>query len=166
MIGRTAQKWLKGLHLLAVACWVGGGVSLLMLYFLKHGVDDGGVLYGMNRAIHHVDMAVVVIPGAFGCLLTGLAYSLLTGWGFFRHGWLILKWVATLVAILFGTFFLGPWETAMMDISGEMGIAALDDPAYLANQRLNFAWGTVQVAALVALIWISIFKPWKNVREK
>ncbi|MFH1912771.1 MAG: DUF2269 family protein [Pseudomonadota bacterium] len=166
MIGRTAQKWLKGLHLLAVACWVGGGVSLLMLYFLKGGVDDGGVLYGMNRAIHHVDMAVVVIPGAFGCLLTGLAYSLLTGWGFFRHGWLILKWVVTVAAILFGTFFLGPWETDMMNISGELGIAALDDPAYLATQRLNFVWGAVQVAGLVALIWISVFKPWKNLRNK
>ncbi|WP_285907592.1 DUF2269 family protein [Pseudodesulfovibrio pelocollis] len=166
MIGRTGQRWLKGLHLLAVACWVGGGVSLLMLYFLKAGVDDGGVLYGMNQAIHHVDMAVVVIPGAFGCLLTGLAYSLLTGWGFFRHGWLILKWVATVAAILFGTFFLGPWETAMMNISGELGLAALDDPAYLANQRLNFVWGAVQVAGLVALIWISVFKPWKNLRSK
>lgn len=28
-------KWLKGFHLIAVCCWVGGGVSLLMLYFLK-----------------------------------------------------------------------------------------------------------------------------------
>lgn len=162
MIGRTAQKWLKGLHLLAVACWIGGAVSLIMLYFLKDGVDDGGVLHGMNRAIHHVDMAVVVVPGAFGCLLTGLAYSLLTGWGFFRHGWLILKWVLTVGAILFGTFWLGPWETAMMEISGHLGIAALDDPAYLANQRLNFVWGSVQVGVLVSMIWLSIFKPWKN----
>jgi uncharacterized membrane protein len=165
MIGKTAQKWLKGLHLLAVACWVGGGVSLLMLYFLKQGVDDGGVLHGMNRAIHHVDMAVVVVPGAFGCLLTGLAYSLFTGWGFFRHGWLILKWVVTVGAIVFGTFCLGPWETAMMEISGQLGIAALADPDYLANQRLNFTWGAVQVAILAALIWVSVFKPWKNLRK-
>lgn len=57
-------KWLKGFHLVAVACWVGGAVSLLLLYFLKGNVSDGGVLYGINQSIHHVDMAVVVIPGA------------------------------------------------------------------------------------------------------
>ncbi len=158
----TGQKWLKGLHLLAVACWVGGGVSLLLLYFLKDGVADGGALYGINQSIHHVDMNVIVIPGAFGCLFTGLAYSLLTGWGFFKHGWMIVKWIVTVSAILFGTFYLGPWETAMMDLSGSLGLEALDDPAYLENQRLNLFWGTVQVAILMATVFVSIFKPWKN----
>ena len=42
-------KWLKGFHLLAVACWVGGGVSLMLLYFIKDGVSDGGVLYGILK---------------------------------------------------------------------------------------------------------------------
>jgi len=44
-------KWLKGFHLIAVACWIGGAVSLLALYFLKEGVSDAGVLYGINRSI-------------------------------------------------------------------------------------------------------------------
>ena len=166
MFGTTAQKWLKGLHLIAVACWVGGGVSLLLLYFLKEPVTDSGVLFGINQAIHHVDMAVVVVPGAFGCLLTGLAYSIFTKWGFFRHGWMILKWAVTISAILFGTFYLGPWETRMMEISGDLGIAALADPDYLHNQRMNLLWGTVQVAILVATVFVSIFKPWKNLGKK
>ncbi|MDC0336445.1 hypothetical protein OAN24_06100 [Pseudodesulfovibrio sp.] len=166
MIGATTQKWLKGLHLLAVACWIGGAVSLLLLYFLKEPVTDGGVLFGINQAIHHVDMAVVVVPGAFGCLLTGLAYSLLTRWGFFRHGWMILKWAVTISAILFGTFYLGPWETRMMEISGELGSTALADPAYLYNQRMNLIWGTVQVTLLMITVFVSIFKPWKNRGKK
>jgi hypothetical protein len=36
---------------------------------------------------------------------------------FFKHGWMIFKWIVTIVTILFGTFFLGPWETTMMEIS-------------------------------------------------
>lgn len=162
MLGATGMKWLKGLHLLSVGCWIGGGIGLLLLYFVKDGVDDGGVLYGMNRAIHHVDTFVVVIPGAFGCLLSGLAYGLLTRWGFFRHGWVFFKWIVTVSAILFGTFFLGPWEEAMMRISGELGIAALDDPDYLRNQRLNLLFGAAQVAVLVATVFVSVFKPWKG----
>lgn len=155
-------RWLKGFHLIAVACWVGGAVSLLLLYFLKAGVTDGGVLYGINRSIHHVDMAVVVVPGAFGCLLTGLLYSSLSHWGFFRHAWLVCKWIVTVAAILFGTFFLGPWETAMMDISGEIGIRALADPAYRHNERMNLVFGAIQALVLVTVVFISIFKPWKS----
>ena len=165
-LGPTGLKWLKGLHLCTVSCWIGGGVALLLLYFLKGGVRDGGVLYGVNQAIHHVDMAVVVVPGAFGCLLTGLAYSLLSGWGFFRHGWIICKWVVTVSAILFGTFYLGPWETEMMRISGDIGILSLTDHQYLYNQTMNGVFGTVQVAVLVVTVFISIFKPWKNVGRK
>lgn len=165
-LSASGQKWLKGMHLVAVACWIGGAVALPALYFLKPGATDGGVLYGMNQAAHHVDNWVVVIPGAFGCLLTGLAYSLLTGWGFIRHGWVILKWVTTLSAIIFGTFCLGPWEQAMVEISGRLGMGAVTDAAYLYNEQMNFTWGCVQVAVLLATVFISIFKPWKNLRKK
>lgn len=155
------MKWLKGIHLIAVACWIGGAVSLLSMYFLKDGVSDGGVLYGINRSIHHVDMSIVVVPGAIGCLLTGLVYSMFTRWGFFRHPWLVFKWVVTVGAILFGTFFLGPWETAMMEISGRLGTGSFRDAGYQYNQMMNLVFGTLQVVVLVVTVFVSIFKPWK-----
>lgn len=165
-LSTAGQKWLKGLHLTAVACWIGGGVSLLVLYFLKQGVDDGMVLYGVNQAAHHVDTWVVVVPGAFGCLLTGFAYSLLTGWGFIRHGWVIIKWVVTISAIVFGTICLGPWEEGMMAISGQLGMKAVTDVAYVYNEQMNFTWGLVQVSILMVTVFVSIFKPWKNIWKK
>ena len=155
-------KWLKGFHLVAVSCWIGGGVSLILLYFLKNGVEDGNILYGINQSIHHVDIAVVVIPGALGCLITGLIYSSFSNWGFFKHGWMIFKWIVTVVAILFGTFFLGPWETTMMEISGKLGISSLSNPEYLYNQKMNLIFGATQVLVLMVTVFISIFKPWKK----
>lgn len=159
-------RWLKGFHLIAVSCWVGGAVALTMLYFLKGGIADGDVLYGINKSIHHVDMAVVVIPGAFGCLVTGFVYSLFSDWGFFRHTWLIFKWIVTILAILFGTFFLGPWETGMMEISGRIGISSLSDPAYLYNEKMNLIFGTIQALVLVITVFVSVFKPWKSRKKK
>ena len=164
-LGPKGVRWLKGFHLIAVACWVGGAVSLLLLYFIKQGVTDGGVLYGINQSIHHVDMAVVVIPGAFGCLLTGILYSTFSNWGFFKHKWMVLKWIVTVAAILFGTFYLGPWETTMMEISGKLGTSALTDPSYLYNQRMNLLFGALQCLVLMTTVFISIFKPWKK-KEK
>jgi uncharacterized membrane protein len=159
-------RWLKGFHLIAVSCWIGGAVALLLLYFLKEGVTDGGVLYGINRSIHHVDMVVIVVPGAFGCLITGLLYSIFSNWGFFKHNWLIFKWIATVAAILFGTFFLGPWETAMMEISGKLGISSLGDGEYLYNQRMNLIFGSLQCLLLMTTVFISVFKPWKKKKSK
>ena len=155
-------KWLKGFHLVAVSCWVGGGVSLILLYFLKSGMEDGNILYGINQSIHHVDIAVVVIPGALGCLFTGLIYSSFSNWGFFKHGWMIFKWIVTVAAILSGTFFLGPWETTMMEISGKLGISSLSNPEYLYNQKMNLIFGATQILVLMVTVFISIFKPWKK----
>lgn len=155
----------KGFHLIAVSCWVGGAVALMLLYFLKDGVTGGDVLYGINKSIHHVDMVVVVIPGAFGCLVTGLIYSSFSNWGFFKHTWLVFKWIVTVTAILFGTFFLGPWEATMMEISGKLGMSSLTDQAYLYNERMNVIFGGMQCLLLMVTIFISILKPWKTKRD-
>jgi len=165
-LGAKGLRWLKGFHLIAVSCWIGGAVALLLLYFLKNGVTDGSVLYGINQSIHHVDMVVVVIPGAFGCLITGLLYSTFSNWGFFKHNWLIFKWIVTVAAILFGTFFLGPWETTMMEISGKLGISSLNDQSYLYNQKMNVISGGIQCIVLMIIVFISIFKPWKKKKSK
>jgi uncharacterized membrane protein len=165
-IGKKGLRWLKGFHLIAVACWIGGAVALLLLYFLKKDVNAGGVLFGINQSIHHVDMAVVVIPGAFGCLITGIIYSTFSNWGFFKHKWLIFKWIITIMAILFGTFYLGPWETAMMEISGNLGMAALSDQDYLYNQKMNLIFGALQCLILMITVFISIFKPWRKKKSR
>lgn len=161
-LNARGMKWLKGFHLFAVSCWIGGGVALFMLYFLKVGALDGGVLYGMNQAYHHVDIWVVIIPGAFGCLLTGLFYGIFTNWGFFKHKWILVKWVLTISAILSGTFLLGPWEERMLAISREMGLLALGDPAYMASEKNLLILGTSQTVCLILAIFLSVFKPWKK----
>ena len=155
------QKILKIVHLLAAACWIGGAWALMSLYWLKNSalVENGAQLFGVNQAAHHIDIWVVVIPGAMGCLLTGLVYCIFTRWGFFRHFWVAAKLVLTIAAILFGTFFLGPWEEAMVEISGNIGLAAFADPAYLSSQSGNFIGGWTQLAVFLIIMYLSVLKP-------
>jgi hypothetical protein len=75
---------------------------------------------------------------------------------------LIVKWAITIIAILSGTFYLGPWENAMLEISGKLGISALSDHAYLYNEKMNFIFGMVQCSLLIFALFVSIFKPWKK----
>ena len=67
-----------------------------------------------------------------------------------------------MVAILLGTFYLGPRETAMMELSGKPGLKALADPSYLYSQPMNLIFGKIQVLMLFVTVFISAVKPWKR----
>ena len=143
-------------------CWVGGALSLVLLFVLRKNATDGGVLYGIYQSIQHVDLAIVAYPGAMGCLITGFIYSLFTPWGFFKHNWMIVKWIVTVTAIVSGTFFLGPWEASVVEISGRLGMAAIDDPNYTHKLKMNVIFGSLQALVILITVFISILKPWKR----
>ena len=161
--GTTSTKWLKCFHLLVAAGWVGGALALLALHFLRSaGAGNAGNLHGIDMAAHLVDMWVIVCLGGTGCLLTGLLYSGFTAWGFFRHRWVLVKWIITLFCVLSGTFWLGPWEATMVEISAKVGDAALSDAKYVSTMQLYFWLGVLQIALLLFALFISVFKPWKG----
>jgi hypothetical protein len=54
----------------------------------------------------------------------------------------------------------------MMNISGELGPAALADEEYLYNQRMNSWFGTRHCIVLILFVWISVFKPWRSAAHK
>jgi hypothetical protein len=66
--------------------------------------------------------------------------------------------------VLSGTFFLGPWEEAMVKISGLSGGAAIFDADYLSAMYLNFWFGILQIFLIAFAIVISVFKPWRGKR--
>ena len=167
-LGPAGRNWLKGIHLTFVCTWIGAAASMLLVtsVFRASPPTEGESLFAVNSAIKLID-DFIVIPSALGCLLSGLVYSLFTNWGFFRHHWVTVKWVVTLATIIFGTFWLGPWLNGMTAISGKIGLTALSDPEYLSMRQLNTTFGYIQVAVLIATVFISVFKPWKRktVRE-
>lgn len=159
----TCQRWLKLFHIIGCSCWLGGAVSLLSLYSLRiAGVLSDGELYGIDRAAHAIDSIVVVYSGATLSLVTGLLFCCFTGWGFFRHRWIIWKWLIALSGILFGTFALGPWEQAMLAMSKNGGMKMLSRSAYLWPAVQNGLFGLLQVVLLILAIWLSIAKPWNK----
>jgi uncharacterized membrane protein len=159
-LGSNGTKVLKTLHLIAASCWVGGSLTLGLIYFLKQGLDIPEAVYGINLTMHHIDVLIVIIPGAMGCLLTGLIYSIFTNWGFFRHHWITVKWVITVTAILFGTFYLGPWIQDMIRMSSAGDVSANQE--YLNVQKLHFIYGSIQAVSLLFAVYLSVYKPWKR----
>lgn len=154
------QKILKMFHILFAVMWIGSGLAMITLMFLS-APANGSELYMRSYVLKIID-DFLLIPGAVGCLFTGLFYGLFTKWGFFRHRWLAVKWVMTVAQILFGTFVLGPWVNGNVEICRVLGEAAMSDPGLLHNLAMSKTWGTAQVALLLPYIVISVKKPWKG----
>lgn len=159
-------KWLKCVHLLAACCWVGGALALAVLNLHNKAATSDGMLYGINSSGHMVDIWIVIVGGAMGCFVSGLCYALFTPWGFFRHRWLIVKWVITIAAILSGTFFLGEWENSMLAMSQKLGLAALQAPEFISLKNHHLFGGLVQIAVLVLALIVSVFKPFGRFTNK
>ena len=47
---------------------------------------------------------IVVIPGAILTVVTGVIYGMFTNWGFFKHKWIIVKWILGITIIIVGIF--------------------------------------------------------------
>ncbi|MDH6310455.1 putative membrane protein [Dysgonomonas sp. PFB1-18] len=153
-------KILKMFHLFFAILWIGGGLALVILFFSVNPAN-GDELYMKSRIIQIID-DFLIIPGAMASLLIGIIYGIWTNWGFFKHKWLIVKWIMTILQILFGTFVLGPWVNENVEIASALRDAAMDDATLLHNVKMSQIWGTVQVAILViTFIVVSVQKPWR-----
>lgn len=163
-LSAKGQKWLKSFHILFSCLWVGGAVSLtIMIFDMKD--SDGILLPGIIASIKFID-DFIIVPGALGLLLTGLIYSIFTKWGWFKHNWIIVKWIITLYGVIFGTFFLGPWINSMPQICETEGLNIFSNKVFLSNLLMSKLWGTFQLATILFAVFISIFKPWKKKRNK
>lgn len=163
-LNAKGTAWLKILHLLFVGAWIGGQISLILLQNIKYKLVLPEHQYAILASVKAID-DFVIIGGAIGCLLTGLVYSLMTPWGFFKFRWVTVKWVSTVLMILFGTFFLGPWLNEMAAISAKEYSLALMNPKYLYDEKMNMIWGTVQFGINIFLVIISVIKPWKKIKR-
>ena len=154
------QRWLKGFHSLIACMWVGAALVLIVKQFFVNP-SNSGELYGIASTMDFIDI-VIIIPGAIGVLLSGLIYSVWTNWGWFKHRWIIVKWIICLYGVIFGTYPLGPWMSSLARLSEEKGLAALADPTYLHNRTMLYAFGTFQAATLVFAVFVTALKSWKQ----
>ena len=160
----TQKKWLKSVHLIAAGVWITTGIVMFLVQFLSDDVQSGDQLYLMNKIIHFIDMKILV-PSAILCLLTGWMYSQFTKWGYFKHGWLIFKWIITVLIIVLGTIYSGPWIEKLVDISGEIGTNALTNSDYQWYDKSQNIMGVCMTSTLIITIFISVFKPAKSKKK-
>ncbi len=157
----TQKKWLKSIHLIAAGVWITTGMVMFLIHFLGNQLSSGDQLFLLNKITYYIDIRILV-PSAILCLVTGWIYSQFTTWGYFRHGWLIFKWIITILIILLGTFFSGPWIAEAVKISGKQGLEAIQNSDYQWYVKCHTIMGVCMTSTLIITVFVSVFKPKKK----
>ncbi len=150
---------LISIHVATGAIWFGVALAMVLMVIANQKTTNGDELYAVNAMVKMLD-DFVVIPMAIASVLTGTLLCWLTVWGFFKFYWVITKWIATTVLIIFGTFWLGPWTNSMTAISDSERLKALTNPLFMFDVHGIIVGAVIQLICLFAIIAISIIKPW------
>lgn len=93
----TARKILLSVHLLASVGWIGAILAYLPLDITTAASDDADLLRASYAAMDLI-ARFALVPLALASLASGIAISLLTPWGLFRHWWVLISLLLTLLA--------------------------------------------------------------------
>jgi hypothetical protein len=141
-------------HVTSSVGWLGAVVSFLALAVAGLVSQDAQTVRAAYLAME-VTTWFVIVPLAFASLLTGLVVSLGTPWGLFRHYWVLVKFVLTLLAtalLLLHTQPIG----VLARIARETALSSAD------VGRLQMQLVGDAGAALLALLvnaTLSVYKP-------
>jgi len=152
MMTPSIRKFALTAHVTASVGWLGAVVGFLALALAVQAGYDPQLLRGLYLAMWLAGWYVVV-PLCLASLLTGLVMSLGTKWGLFRHYWVTVKFLLTVISTL---ILLGFTQTL-----GYIGVLAADASGPVAefsqSPLTHSAGGLVVLLINTAL---SIYKPW------
>lgn len=99
IIAPWLRKFTLTAHVTSSVGWLGAVVGVLALAIAGMTSQDAQVVRAAYLAMELIGWFVLV-PLAFASLLTGLAQSLGTAWGLFRHYWVLFKLLMNIGAII------------------------------------------------------------------
>lgn len=95
----TLRKGMLAAHLTCSTGWLGAVVAYLVLDVTVATSGDAQAVRSAWIAMGLVTSSVIV-PLAIAALITGIVMSLGTKWGLFRHWWVLISLVLTVVAVM------------------------------------------------------------------
>ena len=160
-LSRGGLRVLKAVHFLAIAGWFGGGVAANLLAYKAGTLNPESSLSTVLEMISTLDSLLIPVC-ALLTVLTGIVYGAFTHWGFFRQGWLVVKWIITILVVATGVVFTSKYLIIMGGLAVQFGHAALQNPEFITVAKANRNLGLGQLVCLFIAMVLSIWKPGKQ----
>jgi hypothetical protein len=166
-MGPALRKLALATHLTVSVGWVGAVLGYIALDLTVASSQDPETVRAAWMAMGLVS-SWVIVPLAFASLLTGLVMALGTKWGLFRHWWVLISFLLTVIAVLVLTSEAG--------VIGRSAAVA-SDPATPTNELLAIAstlpHSVGGLAVLLVVQVLNVYKPqgltrygWRKQREE
>ena len=145
-------------HITFSVGWMGTVAAFLALSIVG--------LIGNNQTVRacYIAMEVVawfiIVPFCFASLLTGLIQALGTHWGLFKHWWILVKLILTVIATLILMLHMQP-ISYLSDVATQKFLASDE----LKSLRIRIiADAAAALLVLVAITTVSVYKPWGKIQ--
>lgn len=138
-------------HLTASVGWIGAVIAYLALGVSAASSQD---LQTVRSAWIGMEMTgwYVIVPLAFASLLTGLAMSLGTPWGLFRHYWVLITLGLTIFCIVI-------LLSHMRSVTAAAEMARADGGAHLVGRGGDLLHPGLGLVVLLVIMALNVYKP-------
>lgn len=156
-MGKSIRKLVYTTHLTSSLGWLGAVIVFLVLASIGVASPHEATVRGVYLVMAPTAW-LALVPLAHASLLSGVAISLGTRWGLFRHYWVVAKLAITLVATIVLLVYMSTFN--------QMAATAGDPMAELWRVR-NPSPVVHSILALLALILatvLGIYKPFGEIR--
>ena len=167
MVSRPVRRWRQlvvWLHVVTSVGWMALALVLFVLLVTSRTTQSPAVAVSATSMAQLLDGRLLA-PLANASAFTGFMLAAATPWGFFRHWWVLVKFVITLVQLYLGIFIL---SGVLADTASAARSAAAEGAALAvtgAGPALPVATGSALMAGAIAFqAWVSIAKPWSTTR--
>jgi hypothetical protein len=154
-LSNAGYKIVKLIHILSASIWIGAGVIglfLLTVILNKNNLEE------ILSAIHYIDL-LIIIPVNCITFISAIIFSKFTEWGFFKHKWIMLKYIINIIPIFFGGILFAPSILKMLSIVDEFGEAAIVDPDFILSKNIFTGSFVIMILMLIIAVFLTIFKP-------
>jgi hypothetical protein len=168
----TMAPWLRKfaliVHITSSIGWIGAVVGFLALAIAGLTSHEHQIVRASYISMELITYYVIV-PLSLASLLSGLVQSLGTKWGLFRHYWVLVKFLLTIIATIVLLLQLEP-ISYIANVSAETTLTSAD----LRNLRLSLVVHAIGgLFVLIVNTTLSVYKPrgltrygWRKQQEK
>lgn len=154
---------IKIIHVFCACLWGGSSASMTLIQCLYQAGNATEQIVSSLLAMYIE--CYLVVPSAFGCLLTGIGYAVFTKFGFFRFKWIVFKWAITILYLIMGFMWYMPWLeklTSNRKSVDSLSMIALESSMeYFTRISLDIA----QIIVVFSIVCMSLIKPWGHVKK-
>ncbi len=155
-LNKSGRQWLLFTHIVSISVWFGSVVcigALAIVGFSQLSKADFLTIAPLIPMLYQK----IVLPAALITIIQGIIYGVFTNWGFFKHKWVLFKWLLVLlISLCTGLGTIGQIFSLLDKVETSGFVGGFTDGG------LVLFFVSLQILFMLLMFVLSVFKPFKS----